>query len=267
MGLLEFLQGKAPKLEEQLVEIKEGIFTCWIGGADDVIDGAYNYLYANPDLTNPFNWDQVKIILDENEIRTSSQLVWYSMGIAKRFRGPNPLSLLSAAVGTENKPLDISWKDIEAFKLKRITMMGQKKAGFHCVLVFQNQSLKRKEWVTFRFHHEEVLRIFIHQVEEHKIRLDVVGEQDQTVEESDSSEDVEKVFSISGQRFDSFPLERKIDQVEEKTVLKIMEKLEKKETEDLVEIWNIHDTEEWTDEAFEGIRRILIERRDQEGKP
>lgn len=264
MSVLEILQGKVPKLAEQLTEINNGIFTCWIGGSDDVIDGAYNYKYSLPDMTNPYNWVQEKIILDEQGIRTSTQLVWYSMAIAKRFRGLDVMSLMAGAIGTENKPLDVRWKNIETFRLQPITMMEQKRAGSYCILLFRNQSINRREWIALRFHYEEVLRIFVHQLEEREIHLESVAEQNHIAGESDSGQDVDKGFRFSDQDFASFPLEREIAQVEEKTVLKVMEKLSQKETADLMEIWNTHDTEEWTPEAFEAIRRILNERRDQE---
>jgi tetratricopeptide (TPR) repeat protein len=50
------------------------------------------------------------------------------------------------------------------------------------------------------------------------------------------------------------------DQLDPQRVAQIRAVLEPRETEDLLEIWNAHDTNEWTPEAFEAIRLLLTER-------
>lgn len=40
----------------------------------------------------------------------------------------------------------------------------------------------------------------------------------------------------------------------------IMQNMRMKSTDELLNIWTYHDREEWSEEAFSAIRRILIER-------
>ena len=51
-------------------------------------------------------------------------------------------------------------------------------------------------------------------------------------------------------------------------IAQIQKELQLRETEDLLEIWQVHDDRDWTPEAFEAMRRILRERLGEEpGRP
>jgi len=48
--------------------------------------------------------------------------------------------------------------------------------------------------------------------------------------------------------------------MDEKQLEQIRFRMEEKDTEELLEIWKKNDREEWTEEAFETIREILLAR-------
>ncbi len=50
--------------------------------------------------------------------------------------------------------------------------------------------------------------------------------------------------------------------MDEQRIAQIRERLDWRKTEDLIAIWKAHNTKEWTEEAFEAIRQILLTRVD-----
>jgi hypothetical protein len=48
--------------------------------------------------------------------------------------------------------------------------------------------------------------------------------------------------------------------MDEKTINTIMQNMEARTNEELLSIWNEHNTQEWTADAFEAIRRVLVSR-------